>query len=98
MAGLAIMGFTTMSYAWVESGSHDNMEVMLETVEEKLLSVSEYEAGLMEEEHYFEYESEPELELTEEDAYLVDEETIKPVKSDICNAWDADGVHSPEIH
>ena len=93
--GIAIMGFNSTGFAWVETGLQDEyMEEEYEITEEKELSAEpEYEAGLMEE-HYFIWEEvEPEVESMEEDEYLVDEETVRPVKEE---AWDVYGI--PEVY
>ena len=95
ITGLAIMGFNTIGFAWVETGAPDEYMVEeYEITEEKELSAEpEYEAGLMEE-HYFIWEEfEPEAESMEEDKYLVDEETVKPVKEE---GWDVHDI--PEVY
>ena len=84
IAGLAIMGFNTTGFALEEIDRPDYMVEEFEpeaAEEEELLAEPEYEAGSIEEYGYLVEEFEPESESMEEE-YLVDEETVKPVKGE----------------
>jgi hypothetical protein len=99
IAGLAIMGFSTTGFAWVETGTPDvYMEEVFEAAEEEeLLAEPEFEAGLMGESEYFLEELESERESMEEDEYLVDEETVKPTVIPVKEeAWDEHFI--PEVY
>jgi hypothetical protein len=87
ITGLAIMGFSTTGYAWVDTPD-TYMEEVFEaagnegfeaTGEDKFVAAPEYEGEPMNEEFVAESES------MEEEEYLVDEETVKPVKGE---GWD----------
>ncbi len=77
IAGLAIMGFNTTGFAWVDTPDVYVEEVFEAAEEEEYVT----EPELVEENRYLEREFEPEADL-EEDEYLVDEETVKPVKEE----------------
>jgi len=95
IAGLAIMGFNTTGFALEEETSDYMVEEFEPEAEEQeeLLVEPEYEAGSIEEYEYLVEEFEPEAELMEEDEYLVDEETVKPVKGE---GWDEHDI--PELY
>ncbi len=89
IAGLAIMGFNTTGFAWVDTPDEYVEEVFEAAEEEEYVT----EPEMVEENYYLEREFEPEEESMEEDEYLVDEETVKPVKGE---DWDEHDI--PEIY
>jgi hypothetical protein len=86
IAGLAIMGFSTTGFAWVDTPDTYMEEVYeaagnegFETAgEDEFVAAPEYEGEPMIEEFVAESGS-------MEEGYLVDEETVKPVKGE---GWD----------
>ena len=92
IAGLAIMGFNTTGFALEEETPDYMVEEFEAEEEEELLVEPEFEAGSIEEYEYLVEEFEPESESMEEE-YLVDEETVKPVKGE---GWDKHEI--PELY
>ena len=95
IAGLAIMGFSTTGFAWVDTTDAYMEEVFEAAGNEEFEAAGEGEFVIAPE-----YEGEPmieefvaESESMGEDEYLVDEETVKPVKGE---GWDEQFI--PEVY